>query len=433
MPQIPLPQSNTDIFSYGFSPNLNRDGLVSMQSPVVYNPIDGAVNSGSISSGANLNISSLQSSNTEKYIAPGDDIQAAIDSVFRAGGGKVFFSPGKYMPNAPIIGRSLVDLIGDHQSNTIIDFNSSPYNITYVSSSVYATGTITSITNGVSVVGSGTTWIGNVTPSHQIFIGNTWYKIASVDTNTTLTLAEGYQGNASLPGASYRAALITRDVSIMNMTLKNSAGTALSITDARNFNFGNLKLDTNNKGAVMTNISEFLSLTGVIANNSTSNGIEITNARICNFYSMATPSNGGTGAVLTNFTTGVYSVCASDANASGGISMTNCSSLRMDSIETSANTGKGLELVSGNDDIVVTDIISNANSSDNVKFTATNTNCIMMMGNVKNGGGWGVNIAANTNSTIIISANIFYNNSSGSLNNQGISTIARGNQGTADI
>jgi hypothetical protein len=68
----------------------------------------------------------------------------------------------------------------------------------------YTTGTV-SVTNGSAVVtGAGTAWLANVGPGDKIRIGTSrkWYTIASVDSDTQITLSTAYTG-ATAAGQSY--------------------------------------------------------------------------------------------------------------------------------------------------------------------------------------------------------------------------------------
>jgi hypothetical protein len=73
----------------------------------------------------------------------------------------------------------------------------------------YATGTITTATNGdKTIVGSGTTWIDDMTGRYIRIDSpggdNQWYKIASITSNTELELSKNYQGSSISSGsASY--------------------------------------------------------------------------------------------------------------------------------------------------------------------------------------------------------------------------------------
>lgn len=362
-----------------------------------------------------------QSGINQVAVGIGNSIQDAINAMHSAGGGKVFLGAGTHIVTTPLAGYTGVDIEGENQSTTIIDFNSTSANLSFAGTDVYTTGTITSISGGVNVTGSSTSWLTNVTTDHQIFIGNTWYKIAVVLTDTTLTLAEGYQGNATLPGAAYRAAKIQRDVDIKDITLKSSTGTALVATDCRNFSLKNVKLDTNNKGFVFTNVSEFIS-EQILSVSNTSNGGELTNTRLCNLYNLATPGNGGHGFVLNNVETGVIMESSSNSNTSDGYNLTSCSNLVMSPVEASSNGGQGVELVSGNNNISINGIM-NANTSDGIKLTATSDNCKISGCKITNNGGYGVNVAASSCDNNLISTSFFDNNSSGNKNDSGTGTL----------
>src|SRR3990167_5907670 len=67
----------------------------------------------------------------------------------------------------------------------------------------YTTGTITTLANvGTAVTGSGTTFTAAMAGRYfKIDSDETWYKIASFGTTTTLTLAEEYQGTAIAAGS----------------------------------------------------------------------------------------------------------------------------------------------------------------------------------------------------------------------------------------
>src|SRR3990167_285929 len=306
-------------------------------------------------------------------------------------------------------------------SSTIIDFNSTSANLSFTGTDIYTTGTITSITSGVNVTGSGTAWLANVTTDHQIFIGNTWYKIAAVTGDTTLILAEGYQGNASLPGAAYRAVKIIKDVSISELTFKSSTGTGIVGTDVRNFRINNVQLASNNKGMVITNAYQF-SPNRVEIISSTSNGLELTNARFHALKSLLTVSNGGHGAVFNNCATGSVLESASNSNTYDGYNITSCSDTIFQ-IQSSGNGGQGVECVSGNDNILIQDALINANTSDGIKLTATTDNCRIRASKITNNGGYGVNVAASTCDNNLIGLSIFSNNTAGDKNDSGTGTL----------
>ena len=128
--EIPLPQpeNQQDIYSFGFNKSLNRD-LASQQSATVYDTIQNALNAGSILSGGNLNLKSLTIGGLIKQVAPGDDIQAAIDAVSREGGGTVQLLAETYSLISDIELKSNVALVGAGRDVTILDFNDADFAI----------------------------------------------------------------------------------------------------------------------------------------------------------------------------------------------------------------------------------------------------------------------------------------------------------------
>jgi hypothetical protein len=66
----------------------------------------------------------------------------------------------------------------------------------------YLTGSI-AVTNGSkSVIGTGTSWLANAEAGAKLKIGNNWYDVAGITTNTALTLVQSFQGS-SASGLSY--------------------------------------------------------------------------------------------------------------------------------------------------------------------------------------------------------------------------------------
>lgn len=348
-------------------------------------------------------------------VAPGESIQDAINALDVIGGGILFLEQGTHIVTSAIAVKSAIQFIGENQTTTIIDFNNTAANFTLTGTDVYATGTITSITSGVNVTGSGTSWLANVTTAHQIFIGNSWYKIAAVTGDTTLVLSEGYQSNATLPGAAYRAAKIISDVEFNELTIKNSTGTAIAMTDVRGIDFERVGFIDNNKGFVATNAYQF-NTDGIEVVSSTSNGYELTNARFCNLKSTSASSNGGHGVVLNNFTTGSILESAANSNTSDGFNITSCTDLIIQ-VQASSNGGQGIECVSGNDNLIITQGLLNNNTEEGIKFTISSDNCKITNCTVKNNTGTGIKISDSTCDNNIIIGNTFVStNTSVNLN-----------------
>lgn len=353
------------------------------------------------------------------------DIQTALDELNTAGGGSLYLKAGTYTIASGLTGYSNIRIFGDNSSNTIIDFNSTSSNLSFAGSNLYNTGTITAIAGGVNVTGSGTTWTADMVGRH-LFIGTRWYLIAAVTGLTTLILAEGYGDNVTLP-ASYRIATIIMGVRISELTLKNSTGTALTFTDARDIELENMLFLNNSIGFSLTNISQ-CNIDALVSVANTSDGYRMTNCGLFNVNALSSQSNGANGATLNNLKTVPFIFSACDGNVGDGFNCTNLSSVVLQ-VEASGNGGQGVEFVSNCSGNFVTIALFAGNTSDGIKLTATSDgNTIGPNASFTGNGGYGINIAnANCDDNIIISP-YYAGNASGTLNDSGTGTIiVRGN------
>lgn len=134
-----IPLSNNeeqpdDIYSHGFDKNLNR-GFEDNSTGTVYDTIENAVNAGSVLSGGNLNLKTLSIGGLVRQVAPGDDINAAIDAVNREGGGVVQLLAKTYDLYNHIELKSNVLLVGAGQDVTFLSFGGRPYGVRCVGES----------------------------------------------------------------------------------------------------------------------------------------------------------------------------------------------------------------------------------------------------------------------------------------------------------
>jgi len=121
---IPLPFSRDDIYAQGFDVNLNK-AIPNDSSGVVYDSVKEGINTSQILPGGNLNLKTLSIGGLVRQVAPGDDIQAAIDAVSREGGGTVQLLSGTFLVRSIISLRSNVALRGAGRGITVINFGSS--------------------------------------------------------------------------------------------------------------------------------------------------------------------------------------------------------------------------------------------------------------------------------------------------------------------
>lgn len=127
---IPLnPTTSKDIYSYGFDAGLNRS-IPDNSTGVVYDAVGDSLNTAQMLQGGNLILKTLSIGGLVKQVAPGDDIQAAIDAVSREGGGTVQLKSGTYKLFSPITIREKVILLGQGFATTILDFQGTVGGIT---------------------------------------------------------------------------------------------------------------------------------------------------------------------------------------------------------------------------------------------------------------------------------------------------------------
>lgn len=347
----------------------------------------------------------------------GPDIQRALDTLNERGGGTVFLKVGTYTVKTALTGYPSVSIAGISPSATIIDFVSTAANLSYAGTGVYSTGTITSITSGVNVTGSGTSWLANASAGQYLFIGTRHYKIAAVTSDTTLVLQEGYTDNVTMPGAAYRISSAIVDVKLSNFSVKGSTGTGIVFTDTVQLTLDNLQSILCNKGFSFTHVSRF-NADRVLAVSNTSNGYEFTNVGLSDWESVNATSNGGHGFVWNNVKT-VSALISTNANTSDGINATDVDQTIL-IIEASGNGGQGIELVSGCDENDI-DGLFVSNTSDGVKLTATSDRN-HIKGIYKSNGGYGINIAASSCDDNTIDVPTFSGNSSGTYSDSGTNT-----------
>lgn len=120
-----IPLKNTvekDIYDFGFDAGLNRS-IPDNSTGVVYDAVGDSLNAAQVLQGGNLTLKTLSIGGLVRQVAPGDDIQAAIDAVNREGGGTVQLLAKTYSLHATLTMRSNVRLTGADIDVTILDFN----------------------------------------------------------------------------------------------------------------------------------------------------------------------------------------------------------------------------------------------------------------------------------------------------------------------
>lgn len=361
-------------------------------------------------------------------IGAGADVQAALTALSNAGGGTLYMKAGSYSLSTDITIPSGIEIIGDGPTATVINFGAGAHAFKTVGTGIYTTGTISAI-SGTAVTGSGTAWSTNVTPGQQIFIGTRWYLIAAVGSDTSITLAESYGDNVTLP-ASYRIATIATDLALKNLGITNASGSPLTLRDVRRLIIDNIQVYGNGQGPTFQNISEFKGTTSDSVGNGGA-GITMTDCGLGSFDTFNAAGNTGNGLTISNVKVFAFSQCAFDANSSDGVNVTTGVQLHF-FVDASGNGGSGINLVSGCDRIRIYNTDATGNTSDGVKCTASATDTHIFGGGFVGNGRYGINIVDTTTQDTVITTNNFAGNVSAAINDAGTGTLIRANTGVSD-
>jgi parallel beta-helix repeat protein len=158
----------------------------------------------------------------DAVVAPSGGDYTTIQAALAAGKKTIFVRNGTYVLTSDInITQDGTAIVGESRDGVIIDCNNSAYGIKAIGdTAILSDLTQVSISNGTkTVTGSGTTWIGNVSPGEYIMLGYEWYELQTVNSDTQLTLVETYHGR-TLSGHYYQIASLLANLRLENLTVR---------------------------------------------------------------------------------------------------------------------------------------------------------------------------------------------------------------------
>lgn len=158
--------------------------------------------------------------------------------------------------------------------------------------------------------------------------------------------------------------------------------------------------DSNGTNMKITNSTSFSVYFTVLSNSTSGHGLEISDSSSATIFDSGTSDNAG-----------------------DGINITNCSTIAFVSLSSSGNGQEGVELVAGNSDLQLTDVVASGNTNNGIKLTDTSDRIQLTCCSLLNNGAYGVNIlTANCDNNILIGV-IGSGNTSGSLSDSGTGTL----------
>ena len=177
--------------------------------------------------------------NTRQLSAiPGDNLQDLIDEVAITGGTlglRNGYYPLDYDLNIP----SGVYLKGETAEGVILDFLDNTHGIKSIGGNVYNEGFVGVTPGELVVTGIGTTWTDvDMANSPWIFLQEDWAQIASIESDTSLTLVSPYAWSP-LSSSAYVIATPISDTQVVYLTILN-ADVGVLAQYHRNFGFDSL-------------------------------------------------------------------------------------------------------------------------------------------------------------------------------------------------
>ena len=376
------------------------------------------ISSGMTKPGSVIEFVSSTTGSTQLTVGVGDSIQDAINKVNSLGGGIVNLQNGFHSVQNDIFLYSNVTLQGQNALSTIIDFGGKNYSIKIWGTSLYSTGTIAINAGSITVTGSGTAWTSALN-GYSIIIQGVYYTIASVNSTTSITIAETFIGT-NVSGIVYSIDEPISDTKISTISIQNSLGNGIDIR--------------NSDIAIIDTIGVFSCGTGIYINYI--DAAIITQAEIIGCGYGANLNNAGSLSFTTFFinytSTGygislnsVFSSTILDWSASGcagdGMALTNCWQIDLFSGNTNSCTGNGVNMISGNLEIVHVSTSSFRNTGNGIIISSNSNYCNLIGCQFDNNGAWGINVGSGCTGNVL-NGNTYVGNTSGTYTNSGTST-----------
>lgn len=361
-------------------------------------------------------------------IAPGADIQKAIDAVYASGGGTVVALTGTHTREEDLTLYPNITLEGE-TAGTTIDFNGTSHGVVIAGSQTSIDGTI-GVTNGSPIVtGSGTAFSDGIV-GLGIFIDGSWNYVLAVDSATQLTLESDYAGPTQ-SGLTTVAADVITNVTLRKLIIVNSATAGINVSYSYIPILDEVQVYDSTIGINSSYVEFFYIDNGNVFGCGT--GIVFEHTYSCSIRSFLMGDCDGDGIQWTDAGDSTMFDFGIVGCGGNGITMTNCDALTCMSFTIADNLGKGVELVSSCDDNQLIGGKVNRNGSDGIKLTATSDRNGFVGLTCDSNTGYGINIAAATDDNNMVSACAFVSNVAGQVTNSGTSTKLRGCIGNADI
>lgn len=423
--QSDTPEGNASVNSHGWMPKLSGSSSDSLKGDGTWGKLSGSsIIENSIT---NFQVNSTTLGTAKAFVSTNGDngdytnINSAIAFVNSDGGGEVFIRNGVYNLTSNVSVPSNVTLQGETSEGVVLDFLNQPYQLICQGSNTYTTGTVSATNNSVTVTGSGTTWTSGMV-GQSIYLSGLVYVIVAVNSATNLTIDVVFE-ETTFTNQVYAIATPLIDITVSNMTVQNSTATTGAVyaqyTNASSFQNLNVLDSTIGYGFNFCSGWDPIRGFNIIGCDT---GVNVDNAGAWSFKDFLIFESTTSNMTLNRMVSCEISNFSSSSSSGSSIVFTNCAEIDMYGFTNITNGGKGIELTSCSDIELFAGSVKN-NSSDGLKLTATNTRVSVHNISFISNTGYGINIAAISNTSNIITACFFSGNGSGTINDLGANTV----------
>ncbi len=352
--------------------------------------------------------------NTRQLSAvPGDNLQDLIDEV-AVTGGTLGLRNGYYPLDNDLNIPSGVYLRGETIEGAILDFLDNTHGIKSIGTNVYKDGFVDATPGDIVVTGIGTTWTDvDMANAPWIFLQESWAEIASIESDTSLTLVSPYSWSP-LSNSAYVIATPVTDTQVLYLTILN-ADVGVLAQYQRNFGFDSLMIASSGVGMSVTDSA-----------NGTFNNV---GTYYCGYGQVYTNCH-----LMENKTPGVVGCldfglrldrCANisivnafiGGNGTNGLELDTCNSVTVGGTFL-ANTLDGASILDSYSCALTGSSFSgNANGVEISNSSEVGVN----LGGINGNAGYGVTIDATSTDNMIVGCSFTFNGSGG-LNDLGVNT-----------
>lgn len=228
-----------------------------------------------------------------------------LSSAISAGKKTIFIKNGTYIETSQIQLNAGTVIVGENSTNVIIygsGLSSALVTNIIPSGSTQSAGTISINNNSTTVTGSGTSFT-NLVAGQSILIASVYYTIASIASNTSLTLTTAYKGTA-VSGSNYVATSVAKEIRIYNLSLVNypsnpSTGAGFSFQQIQALRLSGILAIGFNYNYYFSLCSAVL-ITHSLSQNSLSDGMYFVDSFNCQVAATGNANGSGNGLTITS-------------------------------------------------------------------------------------------------------------------------------------